>query len=139
GGELFAIEQLAAPKSVDGATSNVGPLGRRWARSRLEEMLSGKHDVAQVTRLAMQFGLVSPYTSMVAIGDEVVVQGGTRRSVAVPVSVPAGMKWQAVKRETTVETTSKLEEQPRPEQTKRPAPKPSGAGEATRSPVVAEK
>jgi hypothetical protein len=79
-------------------------------------MLSTKHDVAAVTRLALQFGLVSPYTSMVAIGDEVIVQGGTRRSVAVPVSVPAGMKWQAVKRETTVDTGStKLEQEPRQE------------------------
>jgi Ca-activated chloride channel family protein len=133
GGELFAIEQLASPKSVDGATANVGPLGRRWARSRLEEMLSAKHDAAAVTRLALQFGLVSPYTSMVAIGDEVVVQGGTRRSVAVPVSVPAGMKWQAVKRETTVDTGStKLEQEP--QQEKKPkvgAKRTEGAGTKT--------
>jgi len=78
---------------------------------------------------------------MVAIGDEVVVQGGTRRSVAVPVSVPAGMKWQAVKKETTVDTASKQEEklvekpgrtavdkdyrQNVPKNAKRPVPQPS--------------
>ncbi|MBA3498853.1 MAG: hypothetical protein H0T65_00660 [Deltaproteobacteria bacterium] len=106
GGELFSIETLPAAKSVDGATSNIGPLGRRWARSRLEELLATNASASTVTTLAMQFGLVSPYTSMVAIGDEVVVQGGTRRSVSVPVSVPAGMKWQQVKKETTVETSS---------------------------------
>ena len=106
GGELFAIETLSAPKAVEGTTTSAGPLGRRWARSRLEEMLATNTNAATVTQLALQYGLVSPYTSMVATGDEVVVQGGTRRSIAVPVSVPSGMKWQAVKKETTVDTGS---------------------------------
>ncbi len=107
GGELFAIDTLGPAKSVSGATTTVGPLGRRWARSRLEEMLAvAKPDATAVTALALEYGLVSPYTSMVAIGDEVVVHGGTRRSVAVPVSVPAGMKWQEVKKETSVETAT---------------------------------
>jgi len=105
GGELFAIEALPPSRTVEGATSAVGPLGRRWARSRLEELLAAVPDPKTVTALALQYGLVSPYTSMVAIGEEVVVQGGTRRSVAVPVSVPAGMRWQAVKRETAVDTS----------------------------------
>lgn len=135
GGELFAIEALPAPKAVDGATSNIGPLGRRWARSRLEEMIATGASPQQVTQLALQFGLVSPYTSMVAIGDEVVVKGGTRRSVAVPVSVPSGMKWQAVKKETTVEITSTKQENvptvtavPKPEPPSKPQPtQPGGA------------
>jgi Ca-activated chloride channel family protein len=109
GGELFAIEALPAAKTVDGTTSNIGPLGRRWARSRLEEMITNKTDANTITKLALSYGLVSPYTSMVAIGDDVVVQGGTRRSIAVPVSVPAGMKWQQVKRETTVTGVTKTE------------------------------
>ena len=104
-------------------------------------MLAYNPNAAQITALALQYGLVSPYTSMVAIGDEVVVQGGTRRSVAVPVSVPAGMKWQAVKKETTVDTASKQEEklvekpgrtavdkdyrQNVPKNAKRPVPQPS--------------
>lgn len=142
GGELFAIEQLASPRSVHGATSSVGPLGRRWARSRLEEMLSMKHDAGAVTRLALQFGLVSPYTSMVSIGDEVVVQGGTRRSVAVPVSVPAGMKWQAVRRETTVDTSSKLEKPETrqvPPTTKRPTVDPgTTTGNTVQKPATQE-
>lgn len=41
---------------------------------------------------------------MVAIGTEVTVTGGVKHSVSVPVSVPAGMRWQPVKRETTVAT-----------------------------------
>ncbi len=84
-----------------------GPLARRWARARLEELIAGRAAPAAITAHALRYGLVSPYTSLVAVGDEVVVEGGVKRSVAVPVSVPAGMRWQAVKRQTTVDTGAK--------------------------------
>jgi len=102
-GELFAIETLPAGRAVDGATTAMGPLARRWARNRLDELVAAKSSANVVTAHALRYGLVSPYTSMVAIGDEVVVQGGVKRSISIPVSVPAGMKWQQVKRQTTVE------------------------------------
>ena len=104
-GELFAIETLAPGRAVDGATSAAGPLARRWARGKLDELLASTSDEAAITRHALSYGLVSPFTSLVAIGDEVVVTGGVKHSVAVPVSVPAGMQWQAVKKETTVSTS----------------------------------
>jgi len=97
-GELFAFEPLAPPRTVEGATTVRGPLARRWARERLGELVaSGSQDRAAVTSLALGYGLVSPYTSLVAIGSDVVVSGGVKHSVAVPVSVPSGMNWQAVK------------------------------------------
>lgn len=136
GGEVFAIEMLPAPRAVEGSTANVGPLGRRWARSRMDEMLAYNPNAAQVTAHALQYGLVSPYTSMVAVGEEVVVQGGTRRSVAVPVSVPSGMKWQAVKKETTVDTTKP--EAPASEQLQQPAKPDLGAARTERPAKIAE-
>lgn len=105
-GEVIAMEVLPAATKVDGSTSALGPLGRRWARAKLDELLATNATEAAVTKHALAYGLVSPYTSMVAIGEEVIVEGGVKRSVSVPVSVPAGMKWQAVKEETTVEQTS---------------------------------
>src|SRR5262249_14363647 len=48
-GELFAIEALGAPRVVEGATSAMGPLARRWARERLEELLAGKPNPAVTT------------------------------------------------------------------------------------------
>ncbi|HEU0031325.1 MAG TPA: VIT and VWA domain-containing protein [Kofleriaceae bacterium] len=105
-GDLFAIQTVSGGRTVDGATTKLGPLARRWARNRLEELISSKATARAITDHALKYGLVSPYTSLVAVGDEVVVQGGVRRSVAVPVSVPAGMKWQEVKRQTTVDTTT---------------------------------
>lgn len=105
-GELFAIDALPSSKRVAGATTSMGPLARRWARNRLDELLAQRAAAEVVATHAIRYGLVSPYTSMVAIGDQVVVQGGVKRSIPVPVSVPAGMKWQQVKKETTVDRTS---------------------------------
>lgn len=104
-GELFAIDTVSPGKRVDGATSALGPLARRWGRGRLDELIASRASAEVIATHALRFGLVSPYTSMVAIGDEVIVQGGVKRSIAVPVSVPAGMKWQQVKKETTVDRT----------------------------------
>lgn len=106
-GELFAIEALPAPRPAPGATSAMGPLARRWARDRLDELLASRAAPAAIAAHALRYGLVSPHTSLVAIGQDVVVAGGVRRSVAVPVSAPAGMRWQAVKQQTTVETGTK--------------------------------
>ena len=97
-GDVFAFEALGPARPVDGAITSHGPLARRWARERLGDLLAGPHDRAAVTALATSYGLVSPYTSLVAIGSEVVLQGGVKHSVAVPVSLPAGMQWHAVKR-----------------------------------------
>jgi Ca-activated chloride channel homolog len=124
-GELFAFEALAPAPAVDGATTPRGPLARRWARERLGDLLAGKQDRNAVTSHALAYGLVSPYTSLVAIGSDVVVQGGVKHSVAIPVSVPAGMQWQAVKQAIdldTVDTSGAARSEPQPVSDGRPAP-----------------
>lgn len=102
-GDVFAFQALGAAPVIDGATSPHGPLARRWARDRLDELLATDRKAAQAH--ALTYGLVSPLTSMVAIGSDVVVQGGVKHSVAVPVSVPAGMHWQEVHKDLTREVT----------------------------------
>ncbi|MDB4961726.1 MAG: uncharacterized protein JWP01_1725 [Myxococcales bacterium] len=104
-GELFSLETTSPSPKLDGAITTAGPLARRWARVRLDDLLVGPHAPHAVTAHALSFGLVSPYTSLVAIGTEVVVEGGVKHSVSVPVSVPSGMSWIDVKRETTLDTT----------------------------------
>ncbi|MCX5742801.1 MAG: hypothetical protein NT062_09920, partial [Proteobacteria bacterium] len=120
---VFGMSMLPAPRAVAGATSSRGVLARRWARDRLDELLA-KRDATATTAHALAYGLVSPYTTMVAIGDEVVVDGGVKHSVAVPVSVPAGMRWQEVQKQVRVETetitTKKVADKPADE---KPAPK----------------
>jgi hypothetical protein len=57
---------------------------------------------------------------MVALGDEVIVSGGVKHTRGVPVSLPAGMQWQPVKHETTLEldkTTTKNDKTDKTDQT----------------------
>jgi Ca-activated chloride channel family protein len=126
-GELFAFEALAPARVVDGATTPRGPLARRWARERLGDLLAGTPDRAAVTRHALAYGLVSPYTSLVAVGSEVIAAGGVKRSVAVPVSLPAGMQWHAVKQTLDVDTTVAPAPEPAPAVSDRVAPTPPAA------------
>lgn len=100
-GELFAISTLPAPAAAAGAVTRAGPLARRWARGRLAALAGDRE--ARV-RHALRYGLVSADTSLVAIGSEVVVTGGVRRSIAVPVAAPAGMAWDQVQRQLDVDT-----------------------------------
>jgi Ca-activated chloride channel family protein len=130
-GDVIGFVDVASTAVPDGATSTRGTLGRRWAKDRLDELVAAGNTKA-ITDHAMRYGLVSPMTSMVAIGDEVVVKGGVKHTVAVPVSVPAGMQWQLVKEQTTVDTTVTMqkpledrgtvaETKPKADNTKRPA------------------
>ena len=101
-GNVFGFIELPAAHPLDGQTTNVGALGRRWAHDKLEDLIATGNARA-VLEHAMRYGLVSPQTSMVAIGDETIAQGGVKHTMAVPVSVPAGMRWQLVEKATRVE------------------------------------
>ncbi|MGE0400699.1 MAG: VIT domain-containing protein [Kofleriaceae bacterium] len=130
-GELFAIETLAPTKPLAGAITPAGPLARRWAKLRLDDLLVGNENVSAVTAHALAYGLVSPYTTLVAIGDDVVIEGGVKHSVAVPVSVPAGMHWSEVKQETTPAPQTELDANV----AKNDGTKVTGVDKATKAPV----
>lgn len=101
-GDVFGFVSVPAARPPEGATTTRGTLARRWAKLTLDELIATGNAKA-ITEHALHYGLVSPYTSMVAIGDEVVVQGGVKHTVPVAVSVPEGMRWQLVKKEITIE------------------------------------
>ncbi len=108
-GTVIALASISSPTAPPGATTPIGPIARMWARLELDELVAAG-DVDAITDHALAFGLVSPETSMVAIGSEVTTAGGVRHTRAVPVSLPAGMRWQEVQRETTVDTRAKKPE-----------------------------
>ncbi|HSN25895.1 MAG TPA: VIT domain-containing protein [Kofleriaceae bacterium] len=101
-GNVFGFTELPAPRALEGQTTNVGPLGRRWARNKLDDLIA-RGDTRAVAEHALRYGLVSPQTSMVAIGNETIAEGGVKHTVPVPVSVPAGMRWQLVEHATRVD------------------------------------
>ncbi len=105
-GDVFGFTSVAPGKVPMGATSQRGSLARRWAKLKLDELVAANSPTRVISTHALTYGLVSPLTAMVAIGDEVVLEHGIKHSLSVPVSVPAGMQWQLVKKQTTVETTS---------------------------------
>jgi Ca-activated chloride channel family protein len=94
GGGAFGFEVEATPAMRRGATSGHGVVGRLWARARLGELVASQAAAPDVAALALRYGLVSPYTAMIAVGEQVVERGGTRKSITVPVAVPSGMRWQ---------------------------------------------
>jgi|HubBroStandDraft_6_1064221.scaffolds.fasta_scaffold22841_2 Ca-activated chloride channel family protein len=117
-GTVIALASISSPTAPPGATTPLGPIARMWARLELDELVAAG-DVDAITDHALAFGLISPETSMVAIGSEVTTAGGVRHTRAVPVSLPAGMRWQEVQRETTVETAKKPKPTKENEETER--------------------
>jgi Ca-activated chloride channel family protein len=118
-GDVFGFVAVTAPHAPEGATTAYGPLARRWAREKLDDLVAAG-DARAIVAHAIRYGLVSPQTSMVAIGDDVIVQGGVKHTTPVPVSVPAGMKWQLVEPATHVDTTSSKLDEEQTEAKKRP-------------------
>ena len=104
-GDVFALASVTTSSPPPGALTPHGAIARRWARLHLDDLIAAGNARA-ITDHALAFGLVSPFTSMVAIGNEVIVEGGVKHTRAVPVSVPAGMRWQLVKQQITVDTAT---------------------------------
>jgi Ca-activated chloride channel family protein len=78
-------------------TSAVLPL--LWAQQRIDHFLNGNasqdnHDAVrpQVTKLGLEFALVTPFTSFVAVEEKRVVEpGGTVKTVRIPALAPHAM------------------------------------------------
>jgi Ca-activated chloride channel family protein len=100
-GDVFAFTEVAGSQV----------LSRRWAKQKLDELVASGAPDDVIEHHALAYDLVSPVTSMVAIGMETVIEGGVKHTIPVPVSVPAGMQWQLVQKQTTVSVTSSLRDE----------------------------
>jgi Ca-activated chloride channel homolog len=78
-----------------------------WAREKLEDLQSqdwmgaqsGSPDAGikeQIVNLALDYRLMSQYTSFVAVEDRVVNVGGKQRRVDVPVEMPEGVSYEGI-------------------------------------------
>ncbi|MBZ5626499.1 MAG: VIT and VWA domain-containing protein [Acidobacteriia bacterium] len=82
-------------------------LATLWARRRVADLMSQdfgglqrgstREDLkAQITKLGLDFRLMTPFTSFVAVEEKIVTEGGAPRRVEVPVEMPEGMSYQGV-------------------------------------------
>lgn len=91
--------------SVDLPVDNKHNTGLKsvWARSKIDDLMDsmyhkfeGANDkIAEITKLGIDYHVMTQYTSFVAVDDSVVTESGQNpKRVDVPVSLPAGMKAQ---------------------------------------------
>ncbi len=75
-------------------------LASLWARNRIEDLLDdqrvGVEAREDVTRLGLDYQLMTPFTSFVAVEEMIVRDGGQPRRVEVPVEVPEGVSYEGV-------------------------------------------
>jgi Ca-activated chloride channel family protein len=67
-------------------------IAKLWARRKVGSLA----DPAAITTLALEFGLMTQYTSFVAVEESVVAQGGETRTIQVPVEMPEGVSYEGV-------------------------------------------
>lgn len=81
-------------------------LATLWARRRVDDLMSEDYEGAQrgrtrddlreaVTNIGLEYGLMTQFTSFVAVEEMTLTDGGEPRRVDVPVELPEGMKEQA--------------------------------------------
>jgi len=77
-------------------------LATLWARAAIDDMMDqmyGGEDpelVDAITDLALTYGIVSKYTSFVAVEEKIVNRGGEQVTVQVPVPMPEGVSYEGV-------------------------------------------
>jgi Ca-activated chloride channel family protein len=82
-------------------------LAQLWARTRIDDLMSQDWKGLQsgnprtevreaVTKLGLDFRLMTQFTSFVAVEERTVVEGGTPRRIEVPVEMPYGVSYEGV-------------------------------------------
>lgn len=90
------------PVELPGGESGSEALAALWARQKMAELMDSMYQgekpetVQQITDLALEFRLMSPYTSFVAVEEKVVNEGGVVKTVQVPVPMPEGVSYEGV-------------------------------------------
>ena len=82
-------------------------IAKLWARRKIAALMdrdwagmqrgAPKAEVREaVTKLGLDYGLMTQFTSFVAVEEKIVVEGGKPRRVEVPVEMPAGVSYEGV-------------------------------------------
>jgi Ca-activated chloride channel family protein len=89
------------------ASSANQALAQLWARKKIDDVMAADWNGIQngnpapaikdkVTQLGLDYGLMTQYTSFVAVEEQTVVEGGQRRTIQVPVEMPQGVSPEGV-------------------------------------------
>ncbi|MEP6847651.1 MAG: marine proteobacterial sortase target protein [Acidobacteriota bacterium] len=77
-------------------------LATLWARTRIDDLTSQDYSNSKpeikdaITNIGLEYGLLTQFTSFVAVEERVVTDGGQPRRIEVPVELPEGMKFESV-------------------------------------------
>lgn len=69
-------------------------LATLWARTKVDVLMHQPGQQEEVTRLGLDYKLMTPYTSFVAVEETVITDGGQSRRVQVPVEIPEGVSYE---------------------------------------------
>jgi Ca-activated chloride channel family protein len=96
-GEIVGID-VPAPEEISGG-SKTSALGLIWARSKISDLAerstykAGQDWSSQVKQVALEYGLMSQFTSFIAVDASHVTGGRESTTVPFAVPVPEGVKY----------------------------------------------
>lgn len=95
------------PVALAGSDARHDVLATLWARKHIEYLMdmdlagiqqaTPRRDIQEaITQTGLDYRLMTPYTSFVAVEELTVTDQGSPRRIEVPVEMPEGMKWEGV-------------------------------------------
>ncbi|GAB4407990.1 MAG: hypothetical protein OHK0021_18760 [Bryobacter sp.] len=85
------------PVTLPAAESRHAAVPLAWARRQIQALsANSRENQAAITRLGLEYGLMTEFTSYVAVEDKVVNEGGKMQSIEVPVEMPNGVSHEGV-------------------------------------------
>ena len=102
-GKSFGNETVREiPVNFPESDANHDVLGTLWARTRIDDLTSqdytnNKPEIKDaITNIGLEYRLMTPFTSFVAVEERVVTDGGQPRRIEVPVELPEGVKYEGI-------------------------------------------
>jgi Ca-activated chloride channel family protein len=80
------------------AEARFAVLPQLWARTKIDHLMHSQTTPPrdEITKLGLDYRLMTPFTSFVAVDEKVVNEGGKVRRVEVPVEMPDGVSYDGV-------------------------------------------
>ncbi len=88
---------MDVPVELPAAEPQHAVLATLWARRKVDSLLmNGGNAREEITKLGLDYRLMTAYTSFVAVEETTVIDGGKPRTVQVPVEIPDGVSYEGI-------------------------------------------